>query len=316
MWIKKIIDNTVHWHIGRYTQLTPYQDGDYNRVNLANRGDNEEENNPDISHYNKFLTTYHDSGIDELPSGIYRLTESNWNTYLAEFTLKKPEQFIPLKASTDVLNDFNTFKESRALYERLKLVYKRGVMLFGPPGTGKTSSIIELINNIDLSNSVVLFINKELPYKFVKGFKNDTRLKIVVFEEFTDILKSCSYSEMLSFLDGENSLENTFIIASTNYPEKLPENIINRPGRFDKIYRIASLTENDINRYLQHFDLSIGSDMMSRLLGKTIAELKEIILIHFRDGLTLYQALESINRNKELVANEFKDNKQDSSYIL
>jgi hypothetical protein len=49
---------------------------------------------------------------------------------------------------------------------------------------------------------------------------------------------------LLNILDGIGQMENTIYLATTNYPEKLKERILNRPSRFDRRYKIEKPDSN------------------------------------------------------------------------
>jgi SpoVK/Ycf46/Vps4 family AAA+-type ATPase len=51
-------------------------------------------------------------------------------------------------------------------------------------------------------------------------------------------------TELLNILDGIGQMENTIYLATTNYPEKLKERILNRPSRFDRRYKIEKPDSN------------------------------------------------------------------------
>jgi SpoVK/Ycf46/Vps4 family AAA+-type ATPase len=59
-----------------------------------------------------------------------------------------------------------------------------------------------------------------------------------VFEDIDAIIKKYGESEILSLLDGDNQVDRVINIATTNYPELLDKRIVNRPRRFDRIYKI------------------------------------------------------------------------------
>ncbi len=315
MWIKVQKNNLVCWFTGQKRTYHKYDE----ELHLPLINDDDEKVDFLGSTNGTYVIQKQESDIKILPAGIYKTIQINYETYLVEFSLPKGETILELDVSNKVLKDFNKFLDSKELYKTLGLEnkYRRGILMYGPPGTGKTSITHSIIQNINLENSLVIFTTGRLSLEFLKAFTDDPRLKIIIFEEFTQALGSDfeAGGDLLGFLDGEQSLNNTFIIATTNYPEKLPKNIIDRPGRFDEFYEISGLTIQDICLYLNHFN--IQSNNVDFLTNKTIAELKEIMLIHKRDGLTLLAASEKINKQKEKIAVKFKvQTRDDSDYLL
>ena len=49
--------------------------------------------------------------------------------------------FLPEQLEKDLLSQVDGFYGSKAIFERLKVPYKRGFLFVGPPGTGKTMTI-------------------------------------------------------------------------------------------------------------------------------------------------------------------------------
>ncbi len=86
----------------------------------------------------------------------------------------------------------------------------------------------------------------------------------------------------------------------------LPSNIVNRPGRFDRFYKIAYLSCEDIEKYMSYF---LNRDILEEELALfdkvTIAELKEILLLVLRDEISIKKAHDLIKAQSRLVLNEF-----------
>ena len=61
----------------------------------------------------------------------------------------------------EIQSDLVNFFESRELYERYRIPWKRGALFMGPPGNGKTHTLKALINQI------------RRPCLYVKGFKSE-----------------------------------------------------------------------------------------------------------------------------------------------
>lgn len=305
MWNKVKIRGREAYSFDAKTQLFEYELGDVDRLNQSVA----------LNLYSTFRGTGTVPLLqqelphthDTLPAGMYRVEEISGDLYFLPSVLTKREECLEFDIIKEMKKDFNHFMSSKESYTKLSLLHKRGILLYGPPGTGKTTVINNLINELLPDDTLVLWITGHITWEVAHHLKRDTRLKIVIFEELTE---ACSYNDkkqlLLDFLDGESSLDNCFIIGTTNYPERLPTNIVNRPGRFDKFYKVDHLSKADIRQYFEFFlKRQIDPDELTIFNKVTIAELKEMLLLIIRDGLTLRTAHVLIKEQQILVSKEF-----------
>ncbi|CAO3655334.1 unnamed protein product [Mucor fragilis] len=157
--------------------------------------------------------------------------------------LKKGEQ-------DRILNDILTFKESQEWYNDRGIPYRRGYLLHGPPGTGKTSFIQSLASKvkmnvailnlaaaadddslssalIQLPKNCILVIEDVDHYQFDEGIqekKDDGKS--------SKKNNSVSVSGILNAIDGIASLEESIIFMTCNDMNTIPPALI-RPGRID-----------------------------------------------------------------------------------
>lgn len=248
-----------------------------------------------------------------LPSGLYRLNCPNmYDTFeVVPWTISKSTKLFELDVVKDVLNDFEAFKSHKEIYKECQMAYKRGSLLYGPPGTGKTSAINMIIESVNLDDVIVLYVDGGLPMDLLRELEDDTRLKVFIFEELTQTLSKTNISRFLTFLDGEFSLDNCYIIATTNYPEELPGNIVDRPGRFDKLFKVDQVSIKDKKTYLEFYlKREITEDELSDMKAFSMAYLKELILKIKKDNLTIAQAIKSLNKHKKIAKDNFQDSKE------
>lgn len=246
---------------------------------------------------------------ESLPSGIYTLrAEDIFDvTKLYTFTPAHDANLFELDVVEAVLKDFRSFIDNKPIYDKLGLSYKRGVLLYGPPGTGKTSAIQMIINKIRPKDSIVIYVTKTIPTDLIKELQKDDRLKIIVFEELCDIIDGRSKQRFLTFLDGENALGAMYSIATTNYPEALPGNIIERKGRFDELYEITPLNSKDRETYLSHLlERDVTEKELELTTGLPISSIKEIVLIMLKENKSMKDAVADIKRHSSLVKKSFK----------
>ena len=147
---------------------------------------------------------------------------------------------------------------NREDFEKFSIDPPKGVLLTGPPGTGKTMLAKAVANS---TNAVFLgLVASELAQKYIgEGGRlvreifdlARKRAPAIVFIDELDAIGSKrldsatsgdrevqrTLMQLLSELDGFAPLEDVKIIAATNRPELL-DNALLRPGRFDRIVEI------------------------------------------------------------------------------
>jgi len=250
--------------------------------------------------------------VSSLPAGLYELKyESQYSSVVLNkkgFNLDDLYE-LPTYEIGEILNDIKKFWDNKLLFKEYNYVHKRGILLYGKPGCGKSGIIqicvkylieqkngiiINIKNSDDVENytyyiSTIREIEKERPF-------------IVIMEDIDSILGDNKYatSQVLNILDGINQIGDVVYIATTNYPEKIEERITNRPSRFDRRYEI-SLPNSDIRR--AYFINKLGKSFKDIDLwtnetdGMSLAHLKELVISTILLGNPFK---ESINKLREL----------------
>ena len=194
----------------------------------------------------------------KVPSGVY---EIGWNANMGSYTLKKQPfktdelYHLPSPEITDILKDIENFWNRIDKYKEYNFVHKRGILMYGEPGCGK-SGIIQLVaKNLIERDGILINIKDEEDVdrftSFIGTFRKiePKRPLVVLLEDIDSIASENKYqtARLLNILDGVKQIEGVVYIATTNYPEKLEERITNRPSRFDRRYKVE-LPNEEIRR--------------------------------------------------------------------
>jgi hypothetical protein len=163
----------------------------------------------------------------------------------------------------------------------------RKVLLTGPPGTGKTSILMALANELGRDITVVLAGEDGDAVVTCARAATQERPCVVMVEEM-DMLARPS-SAALGFLDGTDTPRNpagTYLIATTNYPRRIDRRILKRPGRIDRVIAVGALRSRAAAQVafgLLPEDVSLPSAALGKALDRTTpAEIREIIATAIR----------------------------------
>ena len=140
-----------------------------------------------------------------------------------------------------IREDFRFFLESRELYDEANVPWRRGALLIGPPGNGKTLCVKALIRDLGLPCLYIhsLEARNSTPQRSIEDIFRRARAQapcILVLEDIDALLTSGTRSLFLNELDGFAQNAGMITLATTNHPERLDPSIVERPSRFDRKY--------------------------------------------------------------------------------
>ena len=176
--------------------------------------------------------------------------------------------FFSNNEKEDIIKHIDKFKSNERFYKDRQIIYKTGILLYGKPGTGK-SSLAKLIASI--YNRSIVNINvanfKDIDIAtLTQSIDADTVRKYIILLEDIDTLylnredimtdkdELAVTNKLLQFLDSNTSPNDVIFVATTNHIEKLDEALL-REGRFDLKVNIQGLNENDALDFCRSFNL-------------------------------------------------------------
>jgi len=227
-----------------------------------------------------------ESAVDVLKPGQYVVNHSDHSgVYFSEREINLDNLLVlPDSNSQMVLEHIEEFWKNEQVFREYGFLWKRGIMLWGPPGSGKTSLIQQLSKQIVDQQGITVYCGQ--PNLTAAGLEvlrriEPTRPIIVIFEDIDAIVSEYGESDLLAMLDGEMQVDNVVFIATTNYPDRLDKRFI---SRFDLIVKIGMPTPSAREYYLSHKNSRLDSEprelkeWVEATEGFSIAHLKELII--------------------------------------
>lgn len=195
----------------------------------------------------------------------------------------------------------------------------RGVMLIGPPGTGKTMSCRVAMN---LTKNTFIWVSaRDFRYSgsvggmsYAFSLAKELAPTILCVEDIDNWLSGQTVDILKSEMDGIVKSNGVVTFLTSNYPERIPEALIDRPGRFHDILNFDHPNNEIKARMINSWAIGVSEKSCSNIIKNTVgfsgAHMYELVsfakrLMEDDADLTIDAALElSLNKiieQRELI---------------
>lgn len=199
---------------------------------------------------------------------------------------------LPDALGEELRNDLPRFFAARETYERYGVPWKRGVLLIGPPGNGKTHAVKAMVNRLGVAclyvKSLEACDGEHSSIRKVFERARHNRPCLVVLEDIDSLITDKNRSIFLNELDGFASNIGVVVIATTNHPERLDPSILDRPSRFDRKFYFELPAAEERLKYAGRWndalqaEMRLGEEVLNELAalteGFSFAYLKELFV--------------------------------------
>ena len=214
---------------------------------------------------------------------VYTSRGSSWEKF-GDPRRKRPLESVILDRGIKerIVHDVKDFLNSGKWYYDRGIPYRRGYLLHGPPGSGKSSFIQALAGELDYNIAILNLSERGLTDDRLNYLLTIIPRRTIILLEDADAAFSnrrvqtdndgfrganVTFSGLLNALDGVASAEERVLFLTTNHVNRLDEALI-RPGRVDMTVRFGEATRWQVENLWERFygDLDDEEDWKSKFL--------------------------------------------------
>ncbi|KAL4238280.1 mitochondrial chaperone [Mactra antiquata] len=221
--------------------------------------------------------------------------------------------------SDRIVTDIKEFIDNPLWYIDRGIPYRRGYLLYGPPGCGKSSYINALAGELDYSICVLNLSERGLSDDRLNHLLTMAPEQSIILLEDIDAafvsrdlstensvayqgMSRLTLSGLLNALDGVASAEARIIFMTTNYVDRLDPALI-RPGRVDYKEKIDYATPYQLEQMYSRFypdeDVTMATTFAEKALScnKTIslAQVQGLFLLFKNDPLAVIENADQLH---------------------
>jgi len=250
--------------------------------------------NEDKAEAKQYLTQYIQRGnknytagktVPTLKPGIYEVGADMGGIFFKVREVASDELIrFEDKRFNKILSEVSRFRKMADDFAAVKMNHKRGMILYGKPGTGK-SCLMKLMMEECVNDGDVVFLASS-PYllpKALEQFKEvePKRIATVMIEEIDEVLRYGARS-MSELLDGQDQVQGVLFVSTTNHLERIHPKFL-REGRFDLKIEIGNPPKAGRVAYLENkIGIVEDSGTIDEIADETVdfsfAQLREFVI--------------------------------------
>jgi SpoVK/Ycf46/Vps4 family AAA+-type ATPase len=199
----------------------------------------------------------------------------------------------------EAVSEIRSFWDKKDFFKLHNFPFRRGILLHGPPGSGKSCAIKMIVEDITKQRGIAISMTDV--ESFETGMAEFRKLQpntnvVVIMEDLDDLLYDYEV-EILNMMDGVGGFDGVVFLATTNHLKNLPPRLRNRPSRFDRRFHIGFPSLETRTEYFTHLanQAGIGKENIEKF-----AELSEkLSFAHMKE---LFVSVMCFGSNVEIVA--------------
>jgi len=215
--------------------------------------------------------------------------------------VEQEDLVLETRLRTELMGFLGAFERRVRSAERMGLSVHAGLLLVGPPGTGKTMAVRHILTRFASYRRYVYITDPARDMReaalshLAEALDRHPAPAVAVIEDIDRILESQAVTPqyLLNLLDGMLRPSCSVLwVATSNDPSALEDNLLDRPGRFDRVlhFDVPGLEERE--ELIRRFTRGLAEPATVRgiaassagLTGAHLCDLCESALIDAEDG--------------------------------
>lgn len=254
----------------------------------------------------EFIPSVNLKTVDKIPSGAYKVIWRRDDWHVVPIPINTDELYtFSNDITSKLVEETQLFWDKTQVYAQNNIAHKRGILLCGEPGCGKSAIITMLVSQLIKQDGIVFIINTPQEFNnltetlssIIRKIEPD-RPVITVIEDVDQIIKNMNGDwQILDFLDGKNSINHHMVILTSNDTTDLSKALL-RPSRIDWAIEIPSPNETIRKEYFAKKGISdeLLNEFVLKTEGMSFAELKETFIGTQILGKPLDKVVEQITK--------------------
>lgn len=206
--------------------------------------------------------------------------------------------FLPENIKIEVKKLVENFLSSKDFYLQNKIPWKRGLLLYGKPGNGKTSIIRTIMSAYNFKPVTIVPGANDDGVREAFSYAEEQSPSLLYFEDLDSLFeKGVDISSFLNLMDGISTKNGLLVIATANDIKKLKANITDRPSRFDRKFEIPLPNQEMAYIYIKKWFGSLLTIKKCRELAR-YAEKYEFSYAYLKE-LYISAMFEALSHNRK-----------------
>lgn len=163
---------------------------------------------------------------------------------------------LPDGLKTKITTAVEGFLNSKSVYEKLKVPWRRGIGFWGPQATGKTTCLRLIMAKYPDLKPVTIQPGHSSPDELLEeafDYAEEHSPSLLFFEDLQEMVKTIDMRHFLQLLDGLQKRDGILTVVTGNDFSDLEENLKSRPRRFDRFFEFPLPDTDQCKKYLKKY---------------------------------------------------------------